>query len=386
MAGEKVIVAVGDVGAWQYFEPIFPQLRDTYDIELLADLNGAAIVDLMKKGVSHRATDGRYLLERDGLNGVSAILCGTAGKVFDLWRNATEASIGRVPCAWFGDFYGSGCESQIRGVTPDYLFAFDNTTAERFLKTVPHLKKRTHVVGNPAFDAIMDSRLNLIRMREDARCVLGVAWLDPLVVYSASSMSQFALEEESLKPLVQWIKTYTSTFPWTQSGVMKFGLRFHPVDVKNRPDDVARLQRHVYEELGQERVVDLGGTKGLELASAADLFVTDYSTEAVKACLLGAPTAFVMFKSAQKYLQGAKGGAFPFLSVLEEKPDSPAPALGVYALEHMGELNRVLSGAWTLRARGALKHSRFKVLCDGEAGSRALAGIKRVVESGLDLE
>ncbi|HEY4519571.1 MAG TPA: hypothetical protein VJH33_00840 [Candidatus Paceibacterota bacterium] len=385
MTGEKIIVAVGDAGAWQYFKPIFQQLRDHYDVELLADINGAAIVELMRENVSHRATDGRYLLERDGLHGVSAILCGTAGKVFDLWRNATDASIGRVPCAWFGDFYGSGCEAQVRGVTPDYLFTFDDTTAERFLKIVPHLRTRTHVVGNPAFDAIADARLRLHRMREEARIMLDVVWSNPLVVYSASSAGQFDLEE-SLRALVQWVKAYTPTFPWTQSSVMKFAVRFHPADVKNKPEDVARLQRCVYEELGQERVVDLKDMKGLELASVADLLVTDYSTEVVKACLLGVPTAFVMLKSAQKYLRDAKGGEFPFLSILEEKPDSPAPALGVYAPDDMRQLNRVLSGAWTLRARGALEHPRFSVLCDGEAGNRVLAGIKRVVESGLDLE
>ena len=216
-------------------------------------------------------------------------------------------------------------------------------------------------------------------------CFFFFVFLILFLLYSASSAGQFDLEE-SLRALVQWVKAYTPTFPWTQSSVMKFAVRFHPADVKNKPEDVARLQRCVYEELGQERVVDLKDMKGLELASVADLLVTDYSTEVVKACLLGVPTAFVMLKSAQKYLRDAKGGEFPFLSILEEKPDSPAPALGVYAPDDMRQLNRVLSGAWTLRARGALEHPRFSVLCDGEAGNRVLAGIKRVVESGLDLE
>ncbi|OGG45163.1 hypothetical protein A2673_03665 [Candidatus Kaiserbacteria bacterium RIFCSPHIGHO2_01_FULL_50_13] len=362
----KVVLVVGDMGAWQYFAPIMPELTRRYEVELLADPKGAAKNEIEKVGVSHRVTDGKDLFETGALDGVYSVLCGTAGKTFELWENASQAAINHdVPFAWFGYFYSSGCEAQMLGCNPNYFAAFDTDTAARFM--TEHLgiyEDRIRIVGNPSFDAIASFDVATARYR--TREALSLKESEQFVCYSASSMEQFSLERESLNNLISWVK-----------GRARFAARFHPADEKNKPEYIARLRKRLSDELGPQ-MVDTKEYKGLELAVAADVFVTDYSTEGVRACLVGIPTAFLMLKTSQEYLHRAKGSQHPHFSILDDGP-AMAPALGIYEPKKVKDLSLALTPEWRRRQEKVLRQPRFQVLCDGHAGERVLEFIEKIV-------
>jgi hypothetical protein len=370
---KKVIVAVGDEGARQYFDVIYSELQGQYDVLLLADPKGAAIKALKDRGIAHKASDG-LTYEEDGkqvevdLTGVAAVLCGTAGKAFDLWRNITEKALAAgVQVAWFGDFYASGCEPQVADLAPNYMAFFDDSTMARFLVERPNFDpSRARAIGNPAFDEI--ARFDPERARQYMRMGFGMNYYSPgFMFYSASSMSQFNLKGESLDNLV----------PYAKEQKWKFGMRLHPADAKNSPEKVAECMNYVNGELGGQ-VVNVGDLRGLPLYAAADVLVTDYSTEGVKACLAGIPTVFLMLESSQDYMRKNKGGDVPFFSILEGS-DGESPALGVFDIKDLNlQMSRIIE--WSNSdVLDRLKQPRYQILRDGKAGERALAFIKEIV-------
>lgn len=364
---KKIVIAVGDMGAWQYFQPVLSKLQELYDVIILADPKGAALGELQKTGVSHTETSGNGGFD---LTDVSAVLCGTAGKAFELWRNVTMiAKDMGVPVVWFGDFYASGFETKVADLSPDFMATFDDTTRTRFLEMRPGFNtNRVQALGNPSFDPI--ATLNVPAMRARTRAALGLKDNETFVLYSGSSFKQFSLEKESLDPLVRWV---------AGQGGVRFAFRFHPADVKNEPLEVNRLSKRLVDEVGAQ-LVNTGELKDLELAAGTDLLVTDYSTEGVRPALAGIKTVFLMLPSAQEYMHKNKGGAFPFFSVLEKDEQGRAPALVVATdLEVEAILDRALLPETAAQMQEALKDPRYQALRDGKAGERVIAFIKEIV-------
>jgi hypothetical protein len=306
MPKKRVVVAIGDAGSAEYLLPAYRALINDFDINLYADPKGAGGNVLKKAGIPLEWCESAEL----DLGQPSLVLCGTAGKAQRLWRDFTLGCRRDVPIAWFGDFYNSGCEEAMRGLSPDYMAAFDESSAAAFMKVHPTFPA-THlaVVGNPAYDT--HAMFNLAEVRTHTREALKIGD-EKFVIYSASSFKQFKLAE-----------VVGTLIPWVKRRGYRFAMRFHPADAQSEPETVGRVKVSIKETLGKA-LVDIGDLGGLVLAASADLFVTDYSTEGVKASLAGVPTAFIMFESARAY-QRSRGLKAPYFSVLDDKYEvSPA--------------------------------------------------------------
>jgi len=364
----KIALALGDAGAAQYFMPVVPQLRSMYELKIFADPQGVATKELDKANIPHRVTDGTDI----DLTGVSHMLCGTAAKAQTLWRNATIGALrAGVLVAWFGDFVGSGCEPAVRDLNPDFAAVFDEGTKRDFLslREASFDPKHISVIGNPSFDKI--AGLDITAMRKQSRATLGIHQGETLIIYSASSLRQFALKEESLDVLV----------PWVKKRGYKLSVRFHPSDLTNDAEAIDRLHRWMRHTLGKA-FADADALQGFELASAADLFVTDYSTQGFKSCLAGIPTAFLILASAQKY-QESRGGKFPYFPILNPRDAAgrlrSAPTVGIFDREFADEMfDYALRPDFKQDLPRRLRQPEFEVMCDGKAGERVLAFIARM--------
>jgi hypothetical protein len=353
------------MGSWNYFAPILPKLTEEYDLRILADPEGMALGMVQKSGYAFEIADATDLDPTD----VSLVLSGTGDKATRLWRNATiAAQAGNVPCAWFGDFYASGCEACMRDLTPDFAAFFDPLTRDRFVDGRPEFRDRRNAVtlGNPSFDPIASFDVASARVR--TRATLGLKETHGFVLCVASSFKQVDFEGESLAVLL----------PWLRNNDDFFACRFHPADKAAAPERVERISRVLKAALG-ERLIDTSALNGLELAAGADLVVTDYSTEGVKSCLAGIPTAFLMLESARKYQREQKGGTLPFFSILKEQPYGVSPAIGVWAPDEGDKLNWAWKPSWVAKMKQALEQNSVRILADGKAGHRVLKFISDIV-------
>jgi hypothetical protein len=344
---KRILLALGDAGSAEYAAACLERLDQHFDFDILADPEGAAIGVLRKRDVDFREWDGSPIHP----NGVSLILCGTCGKAQKLWRAATLAGREHLTnVAWFGDFFGSGSEPALADLSPDHFAAFDRSSADRFLTLRPAFdEKYLRIVGNPSFDSLRE----IARLRARQRALLELTDEERLVYYAASSLGQFALEE-----------TLTLVAEWTKKHGHRFVIAFHPADQKSAGEEVARLRAMLTERLGP-KLLDPQGISGVHLSAAADLVVTDYSTEGVKAALMGVPTAFVMLESAQAY-QRSRGGVLPFFPIL----DQHILALGVFDAKDIWRLSVGLTPIHRDGLKHVLKRPSFRPLADGKAGKR----------------
>jgi hypothetical protein len=354
---QHILVVLGDAGATDYFLAAREELMKKYSLRIVADPKGAAAEKLAKNGVAHvisaRLPD---VLLRD----VSLVLCGTAGKAQELWKHATKAArCAGVPCAWFGDFFGSGCETAMKDFTPDRVTFFDESSMRQFLKQRPsfNTKGAVRIVGNPSYDAV--ATFDVQKHRVEARERIVIQDGETLVVYSASSLTQFDIME-SMRALV----------PWVRRNAFLLGVSFHPADEKSAAEEVSKIRRYLQEEYGAG-YVGLQDVRGLPLAAAADVFVTDYSTEGIRSALLGVPTAFLLLPSVAKY-QESRGGTHPFFPILDGLGGEPA-AMGVFAHDDCYRLLSLLLKKETPKALSCARmQPRFRTLADGEATRRFL--------------
>lgn len=357
------MVALGDQGSVDYLQSTFDRLQAVFDIRIYADPSGKAKDGLAKLGIAHTVSDGSSI----DLVGVDAVLCGTAEKAFGLWRAVhAKAREAEVHIAWFGDFYGSGCGEQVADLAPDFVAVFDDTTRQSFLKLRQGFNPNcVWVVGNPSFDMLADFDVQAARAK--MRRSLGLKKGEFFVLDTASSLEQFLLKEESLDKLV----------PWVRGRGVSFAVCFHPADVKKHEVTIAGWNKWMRSVLGL-RFVDIGEHRGLPLIAAADMVVTDWSTEGVKSCLLGIPTGFIMLRTAQEYLWKRKlqPGSF---SILQDLPDSPAPAISVTNMDDMYRLDYGFAPPDRADLARALQHKRFEPLRDGKAGARFLGFVREMV-------
>lgn len=350
---EHVVVILGDAGATDYFLAAYPTLSKKYALDIVADPAGAAADKLSKSGVPHISLPA---LSESFLKGASLVLCGTAGKAQGLWKHTSVlAQSAGIPCAWFCDFFGSGCEAAVKDISPDHIAFFDASSREQFLAERPLFRGRMNIVGNPSYDMI--AKFDTYAHRVEVRERLGVKSAAKLVVYSASSLKQFDLME-SMRVLVSWAREID----------VLVGVSFHPADEKSASAEVAQVKEYLARKLGPS-LIDLQNVRGLPLAAAADVFITDYSTEGVRACLMGTPTAFLLLPSAAKYQQ-SRGGAYPFFPILDCSKGKLA-ALGIYASSDAPKLSSLLlTEAAKAEVRSALQQLRFRTLADGKATRR----------------
>lgn len=361
---KRVVLAVGDAGAAGYFIPIYSTLAERYELEILADPEGKAKDGLAKAGIEFAESHGVGY----DLAGVDAVVCGTAAKAPRLWENISTAALEKgIPLIWCGDFYSSGCEKRMCGLDPTAMLVFDDVTTKTFGELhssfSPGAPKEDQlfVVGSPANDALSNFDLESERMK--SREELGYQPNERrLALYSASSMAQFDLEGESLRPLVAWMERQP----------LDLAIGFHPAD---KPEEIERLTEWLKSALVERFVPIDGKLGGLSLLAAADMVLTDYSTTGVQACLAGIPTGFMLGTSAIKYQRG-RGGVFPFFSVLEGGLDV-APAVLIKDAD-VSALDNLLERT-SHEVRRLLKNPRFSVLSDGRAGERVLEHLGEII-------
>lgn len=355
---KRILLALGDKGSYEYIRSCLPSLARTYGLSIVADPDGAAITDLEAAGIRFLAWDGGPL----DTAGVSLILCGTCGKAQKLWRAATLAGQeARIPVAWFGDFFGSGAEPALADLSPDAFAAFDQSSVRRFLDRRPAFRTgRIEVVGNPAFDELPA----IVKTRMDTRKRLGLSSRDTFVRYAASSLKQFDLAE-----------TLTRVAGWVERSRLRFAVGFHPADEKSAAEDVHRLRSMLRSRLGS-LLVDTKDAPGIRLSAAADLVVTDYSTEGVKSALMGVPTVFVMLDSARAY-QRSRGGTEPFFPILEK---GSGVALPIFSVREFARLDAALVPMYRDDQKKALRDPRFSPLSDGKAGERFTRFVRHVLD------
>ncbi len=360
----SIVAVVGDAGSAEYLLPVLPKLREFCCVEFYVDPAGAAKKAVESAGEPYVACppDKAKDYIEFGLDKPDLVLCGTAGKAQQAWRAATLAAQKYgVRVAWFGDFFGSGCESALEGLSPDYMLLFDHSSKEQFLAMRPSYSGKALVVGNPAYDKI--ATFDRYAVFDKTRASLNITDTDHFVVYSASSMKQFKLEEESLTTLV----------PWALGRKVHLAVAFHPAD---DPAEVQRLKGWLREKLG-EQFVDHRGLRGLELLSAADLVITDYSTEGVKSAVLGIPTCFLMLDSVQKY-QESRGMHRPYFPILDYR-EQAAMAKVVFSQSELSRLDDTLAlDRVKTSLQEARKQPRFSSFCDGKGGERFVSSIKSI--------
>lgn len=362
---KTIVIALGDVGSLQYILAVLVLLQGRYHVRLVADKSGAAIVRLKEAGIPHEPWNG----EAVDLSGVSAVLCGTAGKVQRPWRFFTEtARSAGVKVIWFGDGDGSGNEPPFRDLSPNYMMTFDELTREHFLRLrSSFVSDRIRAVGNPALDK--NTTKNPWSVRNKMRAQLRLARDDIFVVYPVSSLLQFEVME-SLRILI----------PWAKQNLVLLSVRFHPA---NLTDSAAvRLAGH-REYLKKALSSKLLATSHLpweQVWPAANLIVTDYSTAGSNVALVGGRAACLIGPSAEKYLTEKRGMSRPFFSVLQSQERSPAPAVGIFEEDDAPTLlNEALNISLAEIAR-RLEHPRFRILRDGKAGERVVQFIREVVD------
>jgi hypothetical protein len=359
----KIALVLGDAGSLAYALPMFEELRKKYHVELFVDSEGVAKKALERDGIA--VPDSSV---ENSITGAQLVLIGTSGKATRAWRRATEeAKRQNIPCLWFGDFFGSGSESQLKDLAPDWAALFDESSRDLFKTRHPDVADgRIAVVGNPAFDRVAREGIELERAQ--MRGALKIQEGERLIVYSASSMAQFDLEK-SLRPLLSWVRDH---------GV-KFAIAFHPADMATMPQRVNELQEKIRDSLASpERFVSTEGYTTSQLTSAADLVVTDYSTSGVHSAIAGVPTVFFMPddgpNSAQAY-QRSRGGERPYFPILE----NGGPAIGIFDEESVSRLGDAIAMKYRGMIRDAWQDPRYKVLADGEAGKRFIDFVEHVV-------
>lgn len=347
---KRILLTLGDMGSFNYVLPVIDVLRKRYDLKILVDAKGAAKDPVMRACADLRPTI--WNGELVSTSNFDLVLCGTCGKAQTLWRAATVAAHqAGTMVAWFGDFFGSGSESPLKDISPDFMALFDESSAVQFMKRRPGFEREyTKVVGNPAFDAL--AHFPRPKERNRVRSLLKLTHADRFVYYSASSMKQFDLPQ-----------TLSFLTEWARARGYRFGAGFHPADDANV---VASLKQGVMDSLGP-LFVETRAHTGLPLASSADAFITDYSTTGVEAALLGVPTAFVMFESAQAY-QRERGGEYPFFPILK----ADALALGVWSPADRHKLDRMFLPEHVAALADARRAPAFHVLTDGRAKQRFL--------------
>lgn len=356
----RVLLALGDAGSAQYIAAVLPRLQELFTIEVACDTKGAA------QSVLERDTPLAPLSGPIQMRDYNLVLCGTAGKAQATWRWMTEnARTHGVPCLWFGDFFGSGSEADVRDLDPDWMALFDETSKQRFQALHPSVpEERLAVIGNPSFDAYVGE---FAEERQGLRSKLGISEGERLVAYAASSFKQFDLQQ-SLDALL----------PWVRERGMKFSLTFHPADMVADSGRVANIREHVRASLASpERFVDTHRMASGDVSLAADMVVTDYSTEGVRAAVMGVPTVFFMPHrgpgSAQAY-QESRGGERPFFPILEQG----GPATGIFTVEDVPSLGTAIPRLYRGTIRESWNDSRFRMLADGRASQRFLELISRI--------
>jgi len=356
----KIVVTIGDVGSSQFIAPVLSQLREKYEVTILAEKGGGGETDLSSANIPHQSwsVDDTVFLE-----GVSLVLCGTGGKAQKLWIAASKAAKeANVPLVWFGDFFGSGCEKQLMPYSPDRLTVIDESTGEQFLLSRPSFKPYwIKGVGNPAFDWLAEIDVDKYYRRE-MREKAGLGNAVPIVHYSASSMSQFDLAE-TLAIICDWVKDHSFTL----------AVSFHPADLKKQADDIKMLTDFARGILG-EPLVQMESLTTLERICASDYALTDYSTTGIQSMILGIPTAFIMLESAQAY-QRTRGLEHPYFPILQPRVRGIPPALGIFSQDEKAELDNMLNPMFL----SSMKQARevfFPELIDGMAGLRFLNVIR----------
>ncbi|MBP9711288.1 MAG: hypothetical protein KBD50_03485 [Candidatus Pacebacteria bacterium] len=363
----KLAICVGDGGAFNFFfangdDSVYTRLENVgYEIDIYAATKGVARDKLEAAQIAATPSDGTDIV----FSVYDAALFGTIGKPqsFELFLNGSRAAqAAGVPVVWCGDYFGSGCETIARNIRPNALYAPDDLTGRTFLDQRASYKESNVVVtGSPVFDPIPN--FNYPKSRKEGREKLGLGFGDEVVLHFADGLDQNDFEP------------YEVIGPWLRRNQVKFGVYFHPNDVKNYAAKVGTIKGRLHADLGDRLIPDdvLGRLKGLERGAAADFVTTGFSTAAVEACLTGAPTAFIMLEKGQELWSKTKNLKKPFFPVLEDQQGSYAPAIGIFE-RNMNGLDIAIE-----RDKGQidrfLEAERFQKLCDGRAAERVVAEI-----------
>lgn len=366
----KLAICVGDGGAFNFFfangnNSVYNLLKAAgYEIDVYAAPKGVAVDKLAAATIPRTPSEG-YDIDFQQYAGA---LFGTIGKPqsFDLFLNGTKAAqAAGVPAIWCGDYFGSGCESVALDLRPDAFFAPDDLTGRIFAQLRPGYDASNVIVtGSPVFDPIPS--FDYWTARREGSKKLELQPNEEVILHFADGLDQNDFEPYEV--MGRWLRVGNGQ-------KVKFGVYFHPNDVKNYGEKVNAIKDRLRDDLGDRLISDelLGRLKGLERGAVADIVTTGFSTAAVEACFTGAPAVFIMLERGQAHWRKEKNLEKPFFPVLEDQPGSYAPAISIFERSSNG-LDIAIE-----RDKGQidefLKAERFRKLCDGRAAQRVVEEI-----------
>lgn len=300
---EEILVGARMQGAINSLLPVVRELlKKGYPISFLADQPAektlrAEFPDLVEQKIDPLSA----VAERDPgliLSGVS--IAGGPGIEFYL---ATESKgdkkrgVKNIPTVWVEDYWKGSIRCQdTYNVFPDVVCTFDEASKDKDIK---HLKENADkggqemlentkfiVTGSPAFDELASETK---RQREEARVKLHIADDEVLVTYMGGKPPS---DLKNLEALIGGLNQIDFG-----DKKIKFAARIHPAILGTGP--LSKYRDSYSELLSKFRsgvvIETMNVCTTTEVRQAADLVVSDFSTEGIKAVFRNKLALFMLF-------------------------------------------------------------------------------------------
>lgn len=316
---KRVLMISGDIGGAKSQLPVFWELFDRgIELRVVVDVDPRAKAGSVwsKEGVAFWTLGPLSNELREMVDWAQIVVAGSCGTAYQVEASAINLGNQQKRITVISsDFWFNHSYPYWRNVEPSYWLAIDEQHRADMLALRSNWSpERVVVTGQPAFDGLFSLSLKRKKIRLERRTELQINQTETAVLFWSLGAER-ELYDPSLESLLVALEKLAS-----QKKELVFIPRIHPKLVSIVGEDYYRYQ--------EQRIIEICDKLGIRIAKAdempvdelnlaADLVISNWSTQSITSAMLGVPTLNIFLPVHQEFCEKNFCVSKPYLPTLK---------------------------------------------------------------------